>query len=138
MSDILELGRAILSQQGLSAYLGAELVSLEEGRAEIVLRLNEHLLQQHGFAHGGTVSYLVDTAISFAGGSVLGPDVLMQEYKISLCRPGVGESLVARATVVYRSRRQAVCRCDVYAIEGAQETLCATALGTVVSAEGSR
>ena len=27
---------------------------------------------QHGFVHGGVISYLVDNAITFAGASVLG------------------------------------------------------------------
>ncbi|MGH2747456.1 MAG: PaaI family thioesterase [Actinomycetota bacterium] len=135
MSDLLELGRDILKRQSFSTHVGAELAVFEAGRAELVLDVGDHLLQQNGFVHGGVVAYLVDNAITFAGGSVLGPNVLTQEYKVSFVRPAVGARLIARAAVVHHSRRQAVCRCDVYAT-GAdeEEKLCATALGTILGA----
>lgn len=136
-SPLLQLGRAVLAQQPFSAYLGAELLALDAGRAELALTVTEQLKQQHGFAHGGVLSYLVDNAVTFAGGSVLGPNVLTQEYKVSYLRPATGGRLLARASVQYRSRRQAVCRCDVYSLDGEREVLCATALGTVLLAERS-
>lgn len=108
---------------------------MEPGTAEVAVDLDDHLLQQNGFAHGGVIGYLVDNALTFAGGSVLGAGVLTQGYTLNYVRPGVGERLVARATVVHRSRRQAVCRCDVFAVDGDDERLCATSMGTIVVTE---
>jgi uncharacterized protein (TIGR00369 family) len=135
MTDLLEMGRAVLERQSFSVHLGAELTALESGRAEIALEVKPHLLQQNGFAHGGVIAYLVDNALTFAGGSVLGPDVLTQEYKVNFLRPATGTRLTARADVIHRSRRQAVCRCDIYAEADESEKLCATAVGTILTSE---
>jgi uncharacterized protein (TIGR00369 family) len=53
------------------------------------------------------------------------------EYKINYIRPATGDLLVARATVIYAGKTQAVVRCDVFAKSGDEERLCATAQGTI-------
>jgi uncharacterized protein (TIGR00369 family) len=63
--------------------LGAHLTQLRQGEAELVIPITSDLLQQHGFVHGGVVSYAADNALTFAGGSVLGPAVVTAEYKIN-------------------------------------------------------
>ncbi len=131
MSDVLDFGRKILAAQPFSRLLGTELTRFENGVAELRLELKPEHLQQHGFAHGGIVSYLADNALTYAGGSVLG-SVLTQEMKINYTRPAVGEALIARAIVVSSGRSQAVCRCDVFAVSQGKEKLCAAAQGTIV------
>ncbi len=135
--SLLEIGRAVLALQPFSVHIGTELLAYEPGQAELSITVQRHLEQQNGFVHGGIVSYLVDNALTFAGGSVLGPNVLTQEFKVSYVRPARGERLIARATVVYSSKRQAVCRCDVFAVTGEDETLCATSLGTILASAPS-
>jgi uncharacterized protein (TIGR00369 family) len=134
---MMELGRAVLAAQPFSVHLGTELVALEPGKAELAIAVAPHLEQQNGFVHGGIVSYLVDNALTFAGGSVLGANVLTQEFKMSYLRPAKGERLLARATVLSNSKRQAVCRCDVFVVNGDDETLCATSLGTILATSSS-
>jgi uncharacterized protein (TIGR00369 family) len=135
MSELLEMGRAVLKAQPFSVYMRAELAALEQGSAELTNDLATDFLQQNGFAHGGVIGYLADNCLTFPGGSVLGPNVLTDDYSIAYLIPGVGERLVARATVVHHSRRRAVCRCDVFALSGNEESLCATSLGSIVVAE---
>ena len=95
--------------------------------------VREELLQQDGYVHGGVVSFLADNALTFAGGSVLGPGVLTQEYKIDYLRPA-DEKLSAMAWVVSAGRRHAVCRCDVFAVGAdGDKTLCAAAQSTIAS-----
>lgn len=130
--DLLNLGHAVMAAQPFSVLLGTRLVVLAEGRAELVLPLKPEFGQQAGYVHGGVISYLADNALTFAGGSVLGPDVLTAEFKLNYLKPGQGETLTARACVISFSKRQAVCRCDVFAGHAGQEYLCATALGTIV------
>lgn len=131
-ADLLALGRRILSEQPFSNLLGAELHALEPGRAELRLPVRNDHLQQHGFVHGGAVSYLADNALTYAGGSVMpGQGVVTSEFKINYLRPAQGDALVARASVVYAGKSQIVCRCDVFAITGTEEKLCATAQGTI-------
>ncbi len=131
MTDLMNLGRSVLERQPFSAYLGTELVSFEPGRAVLALMVRAELRQQHGFVHGGVVSYLIDNAITFAGGSVLGENVATVEYKVNYLRPARGERLVATAVVESSGSRLAVCRCEVLSIEGETESRCAIGQGTI-------
>ena len=124
-------GRRILASQPFSVLLGAELLRLADGRAELRIPIRGELKQQHGFVHGGVISYAADNALTFAGGSVLGADVVTSEFKINYLRPAQGDSLVARAAAIHCGRTQAVCRCDIFASEKGADRLCATAQGTI-------
>jgi uncharacterized protein (TIGR00369 family) len=129
--DFLTLGREVLASQPFSVLLGTELLEVGEGRLVMRVPLRPELNQQHGFAHGGVVSYLADNALTFAGALVLGRAVVTAEFKINFVRPGAGDLLLARASVVSAAKSHAVCRCDVFAVHGDVEKLCATALGTI-------
>ena len=138
MEELLRMGQQALESQPFSALVGTRLASLTEGEAVLEVPIRTELLQQNGYVHGGVISYVADNALTFAGGSVLGPAVLTSEYKINYLRPASGEVLVARASVVHAGKRQAVCRCDVFAVDaGGEETLCAAAQGTIVSVAAS-
>jgi uncharacterized protein (TIGR00369 family) len=130
--DLFAVGQAALAAQAFSILLGTQLTVFEPGRAELSLLVKPEFAQQAGFIHGGVISYLADNALSFVGGSVLGVDVLSAEFKLNFLKPGQGQRLIARASVVSSSRRQAVCRCDIFAERVGQEYLCATALGTIM------
>ena len=132
MDDMLIWGRRILASQPFSVLLGAELVSFAKDRAELRIPIKAELMQQHGFVHGGVISYAADNALTYAGGGVLGPGVVTSEFKINYVRPAKGELIVARAAVIHAGKNQAVCRCDVYVSSDGSESLCATAQGTIV------
>lgn len=130
-ADMLTQGRHILSLQPFSAMLNARLDAFAPGSAELSVPVAPALLQQHGFVHGGVLSYLVDNALTFAGGSVLG-DSVTAEFKINYLRPAKdAERLLAVATVVGSGKTQAVCRCDIFVVRGEERTLCAAAQGTI-------
>lgn len=131
MEDMLIWGRQVLASQPFSVLLGAELLTFCEGSVELRVPLRADLKQQHGFVHGGVISYAADNALTYAGGSVLGPSVVTSEFKINYVRPAMGEFIVARATVIHAGKNQAVCRCDVYVSNNSSENLCATAQGTI-------
>ncbi len=134
---LLRLGRDLLAAQPFSVLLGARLDAFRPGYAELSLPLGPHLLQQHGHAHGGVVSYLVDNALTFAGGSRLGPGVVTAEYKINYVRPARGERMMASAEVVSAGQRLAVVRCRVMAVDaGDHATECAVAQGTIATTGG--
>jgi uncharacterized protein (TIGR00369 family) len=131
MKDMLAWGRQILASQPFSVLLGAELLSFSQGNAELKIPIKADLKQQHGFVHGGVISYAADNALTYAGGSALGQGVVTSEFKINYVRPAMGEFLVARASVVHCGKNQAVCRSDVYVSDKGTERLCATAQGTI-------
>jgi len=132
MIDMLAAGQQVLASQSFSKLLGTQLTAFNEELVELQLPLNDSLLQQNGFAHGGVLSYLADNALTFAGGTKLGVAVLTAEYKINYLRPAVGSKLIARATVVYAGKTMATCRCDVFSVAAdGTEKVCATAQGTI-------
>lgn len=131
MTVHLEYGRSVLAAQPFSALIGAELTHFSEGKAEIRIKITESLKQQHGFVHGGVISYAADNALTFAGGSALGAGVVTSEFKINYVRPALGSHLIARASVIHAGKNQAVCRCDVLTLSEQGERLCATAQGTI-------
>src|SRR5215211_5446739 len=87
LEELSRAGKQALKSQPFSALIGARLTSLSEGKAVLEVPIREELLQQNGYVHGGVISYIADNALTFAGGSVLGPAVLTSEYKINYLRP---------------------------------------------------
>ncbi|MDR3479964.1 MAG: PaaI family thioesterase [Burkholderiaceae bacterium] len=132
MSEQLKFAQKVLQAQPFSRLLGAELSAFEPGKAELRLAIKADLQQQHGFVHGGVLSYLADNALTFAGGSMLENNALTGEFKINYLRPAVGDMLIARATVKYAGKQQAVSQCDVFVVKDGEEKLCAVAQGTIV------
>lgn len=128
----LQMGREILAKQPFSGLLGAELTALTPGQVELQLPLRDELKQQHGFAHGGVVSYLADNALTYAGGTAMQVPVVTSEFKINYVRPALGQRLVARARAEATGKAQSVARCEVYAVVDGVEKLCALAQGTIV------
>ncbi|GBL05743.1 PaaI family thioesterase [Glaciecola sp. KUL10] len=130
MDDLLQFGEAILEAQPFSQLIGTQLNVFETGKAELSLLITDKIKQQHGFVHGGVVSYMADNCLTFAGGSVMG-DSVTSEYKINFVRPAIGDQLIARASVLSWGKRQAVCECKVYALAEGKDKLVAVAQGTI-------
>ncbi len=135
MEDIRSFAQQVFASQPFSQFIGAELTAVGPDSAELTLAIQPHHKQQHGFAHGGVLSYLADNAITFAGGLALGGNALTAEFKINYLRPGLGTRLIARAQARSAGKRMAICQCDVFAVDGeSAPRLCALAQGTVVPA----
>ena len=133
-TELFAYGQDILRQQPFSMLLGAELLEFSEGKAVLAVPIRDDSVQQHGFAHGGLISYLADNALTFAGGSVLG-DSVTTEYKINYLRPAIGDRLTATAAVEHAGRTQAVVHCVVVANNGGEEKTVAMAQGTITRAK---
>ena len=131
MTDLLDRARGALHAQPFSVLLGTELMYVGANELTLCLPIRDELRQQHGFVHGGVISYLADNALTFAGALALGPRVVTGEYKINYLRPAVTGVLMARAEVVYVGRQQATCQCNVFVTDGDKERLVAVAQGTI-------
>ncbi|GAB3490275.1 PaaI family thioesterase [Nocardiopsis coralliicola] len=128
----VEDARRVLAAQPFSSLVGAELEEFGGGRATLVIDVRDALRQQHGFLHGGVLAYAADNAITFAAGTVLGPELLTLGMAIDYLRPVRGGRLYARASVAGSGRSRATCRCDLLVLDGAEPQLCAVAQGTAV------
>ena len=129
--QFLAMGRQVLASQPFSALIGAEMHALSPGFIDLQLPVTDKVRQQDGFVHGGVVSYLADNALTFAGGTAMQVPVVTAEYKINYVRPATGERLIARAKAVHVGKSQSVCTCEVFAVTGGEEKLCAIAQGTI-------
>jgi uncharacterized protein (TIGR00369 family) len=129
--DMLQHGRQALESQPFSKLVGAMLTRFDTEGTELRVPIVDALKQQHGFVHGGVLSYVADNALTFAGGAALGTGVVTSEYKINYVRPAIGQEIVARAAAVHGGKSQAVCRCEVFVVSEGKETLCAIAQGTI-------
>lgn len=127
MSELLDFRKDVLRRQPFSVLMGTELTKFEPGAAELRLEVKAALMQQHGFVHGGMVSYLADNCLTSAGGSVLG-DAVTSEYKINYVRPALGKTLIARGSVLSAGKRQAACQCKVFVVDEDREKLARKAL----------
>jgi len=134
MDDIQKFAQEVFASQPFSRFIGAGLDAATQDSAQLSLNIQEQHKQQHGFVHGGVISYLADNAITFAGGLALGGNALTAEFKINYIRPAVGSRLIAEAKARSAGKRMAVCQCEIYAIDGETRKLCALAQGTVVPA----
>lgn len=132
-TELETFAHAIFNAQPFSRFLGAELTAVGHDSAEIRIRNRSELQQQHGFIHGGVISYLADNALTFAGGLALGGDALTAEYKINYAKPAAGDTIIARAQTIVTTRRQAVCQCSIYMLNADIEHLVAVAQGTIVA-----
>lgn len=114
MEDLLNLGKQVLSSQPFSVYVGTEMLSFTQGSVELKIPIRHELKQQHGFVHGGVISYAADNALTFAGGSVLGPGVTTSEFKINYLRPAIGDFWLRelRSYTPARARRYAGATCS--------------------------
>jgi uncharacterized protein (TIGR00369 family) len=132
--------RASFEQQKIMHLLGATLTNVGRGQVEITLPFREEITQQHGFAHAGAITTILDSACGYAALSVMpeGAGVLSIEFKTNLLAPAKGSRFIARGRVVRAGRTIVVCSGDVIALrdgedgEGEQEVTVATMLATML------
>ncbi len=130
--------RDSFERQPFMETVGATLSRVEPGRVEIEAPFADHITQQHGFVHGGVVGAIADSAAGYAAYTLMAAEdsVLTVEYKLNLLAPAKGERIVAKAEVMRPGRTLTIVRSDVLAIDGGEETLCATAVVTLIRMAG--
>ena len=117
MSDTEQRVRASFAKQQAMATCGIELVRVEPGTVELLLRHTPAITQQHGFVHAGILATALDSACGYAAFSLMPADagVLTIEFKINLLAPARGPLFKVIATVQKSGRTISV-------VEGRAET----------------
>jgi uncharacterized protein (TIGR00369 family) len=115
MSNIRSRIEASFNAQGLMSTLGAQLVRVEEGEVHIALPFDARLTQQHGYAHAGAITSVVDSACGYAALTKAPEDceVVSVEFKINFIRPAVGQRFLAIGKVVTSGKLVTVCTGEV-------------------------
>ncbi len=127
--------RESFARQAIMGTIGARLVRVAPGEADIELPFRADLAQQHGFVHAGIVAAIADSACGYAAYSLMpaGAAVLSVEFKVNLLAPARGERLLARARVLRAGRNITACLAEVHARHAGAETLVAAMLGTMMT-----
>ena len=132
--DIFDRVAQSFESQAFMKTIGAELISVEQRKVIISLKLKSSLMQQHGFGHAGVTFSIGDSAAGYAALTKMEShlEVLTSEMKIQLLSPSHGSMLKAVGSVIKAGRRLLVVKSDVYSVSDKKEKLVATMLGTMV------
>jgi uncharacterized protein (TIGR00369 family) len=135
----LERIRQVFEGVPFLRHLGIRLAGLGPGWAESLLEVGPHLGQADGFVHAGAVATMADHTAGTAAGTLTRADqtVLTVEFKVSLLRPAVGDSLRCRAEVIRAGSRLAFAEARVWARAGGEEKLVATFTSTLALVDAS-
>ena len=133
----LERIRQVFEGVPFLRHLGIRLAGLGPGWGESVLEVGPHLGQAEGYVHAGAVATMADHTCGTAAGTLTRADqtVLTVEFKVSLLRPAVGDSLRCRAEVIRAGSRLVFAEAKVFARGGGEEKLVATFTSTLALVE---
>lgn len=115
------------------ADLGIEPFEAGEGRVATRLMLQLRHLQHTGVVHAGVIGAMADHTMG-AAAQTMAPDghwILTAEYKINLLRAGRGQRLECEARVVKPGRQVSFTSAEVFAVDGSERRLVATATATM-------
>lgn len=132
--DALARTRDSFARQTAMVTVGARLEAVEPGQVTIALEAAPHILQQHGFVHGGVIGMIVDSACGYAALSLMPADkaVLTGEYKINFVSPAAAPRFEAVGRVIRAGRRQHVVQGEVFGVDGERRKLVAIMLATML------
>ena len=130
--------RESFSRQGFMDFIEAEITDIRPGYCEIQVPYKRELSQQHGYFHAGVIGTLADNSGGYAAFTLMPSDasILTVEYKLNLIAPGDGELLISRAQVIKPGRTLTICRSEVFVVKDGVQSLCATALMTLMALHG--
>jgi acyl-CoA thioesterase len=95
---------AQMKRDAFARHLGIELVEMGLGRSKVRMRLKEEHCNSVGMVHGGVTFTVADYAFAAACNSH-GTVAVAIDCHISYLRPPEGDTLVAEASEVSKSRR---------------------------------
>jgi uncharacterized protein (TIGR00369 family) len=109
-------------------YIGAEVMDLGDGYAQLAFEVQPHHKQHLGVVHGGAIATLADHTGWYAVISELetGYTSVTIEIKINYLKPATGDILRAEAKVMNRTKRTAFATIEIIS----KDTTVAYATGT--------
>lgn len=133
MTPDLETLRRFFASAPFMADLGIEPFEVAEGRVATQLALQPRHLQHTGVVHAGVVGAMADHTMGAAAQTMApaGHWILTAEYKVNLLRAGRGERLECVASVVKPGRQVSFTAAEVFALDGGERRLVATASATM-------
>ena len=108
----------MLAAEGTGSAWGLNIEEVREGYARVSMVVRADMLNGHGFAHGGMIFALADSAFAYVCNGANHASMAAQASIVFLDKVREGETLIAEATEVAREGRAGVTRVAVRAGDG--------------------
>ena len=112
------VAHAMLAAEGTAPSWGLKIEEVREDYARVSMVVRPDMLNGHGFAHGGMIFALADSAFAYVCNGANHASMAAQASIVFLDKVREGETLVAEATEVAREGRAGVTRVAVRAGDG--------------------
>lgn len=120
--DANELAKRValemLAAEGTGPAWGLRIEEIRAGYARVSMLVRPDMLNGHGFAHGGMIFALADSAFAYVCNGANHASVAAQASIVFLDKVTQGETLVAEAQEVAREGRAGVTRVAVCTADG--------------------
>lgn len=127
----IEKIRKVNETAAFNRWIGFEVISAQNGEAELAVRWRDEFGQYSGFLHAGMIAALVDTTCGYAATTVAGP-VLASHFSVNCLAPARGDQFFSVARVIKAGRRQVFTSADVFACSADGRRLVATGTAIMV------
>ena len=108
----------MLEAEGTGPAWGLEIEEVRAGYARVSMMIRSDMLNGHGFAHGGMIFALADSAFAYVCNGANHASMAAQASIVFLDKVRKGETLIAEATEVAREGRAGVTRVAVRSGDG--------------------
>src|SRR5919107_2005313 len=112
------VARTMLAAEGTGPAWGIEIEEAREDYARVSMVVRADMLNGHGFAHGGMIFALADSAFAYVCNRANHASMAAQASIVFLDKVREGEALIAEATEVAREGRAGVTRVAISAGDG--------------------
>ena len=109
---------AMLAAEGTGPAWGLKIEDVRKDYARVSMVVRADMLNGHGFAHGGMIFALADSAFAYVCNGANHASLAAQASIVFLDKVREGETLIAEATEVAREGRAGVTRVAVRAGDG--------------------
>ena len=112
------VARAMFEAEGTGRAWGMVIEEAREDYARVSMVVRADMLNGHGFAHGGMIFALADSAFAYVCNGANNASMAAQASIVFLDKVRDGETLIAEATEVAREGRAGVTRVAVRTADG--------------------
>jgi acyl-CoA thioesterase len=112
------VAHAMLAAEGTGPAWGLKIEEVREDYARVSMVVRTDMLNGHGFAHGGMIFALADSAFAYVCNGANHASVAAQASIVFLDKVREGETLIAEAEQIAREGRAGVTRVAVRAGDG--------------------
>ena len=112
------VAHSMLAAEGTGPAWGLKIEEAREDYARVSMVIRADMLNGHGFAHGGMIFALADSAFAYVCNGANHASMAAQASIVFLDKVREGETLVAEAQEVAREGRAGVTRVTVRAADG--------------------